>query len=173
MDNIHNKISRVRKPRVHLTYDVETNGALTEQELPFVIGVLGDFAADSPLPQKALKDRKFTQIDRDNFDEVLKRLNPGLNFKIPNLLLQDNSEIPIALDFKAFVDFEPARVAEQIPELKKLLNLREKLHDFLIRIERSETLDTMLEQLIKKEPILVALMQSEGLSYPKVHDDQE
>lgn len=82
MESIHKKLSRVRKPRVHISYDVETEGATVQKELPFVVGVMGDFSGDPTAPLKALKDRRFVQIDRDNFDEVLKSMTPGLSIQI-------------------------------------------------------------------------------------------
>ncbi len=86
--SIHKKLSRVRKPRVHITYDVETGGAEVARELPFVVGVMGDFSGDPTAPLKPLAERKFTQIDRDNFDKVMASMTPGLNLKVENTLLQ-------------------------------------------------------------------------------------
>ncbi len=93
MASIHEKLERVRRPRVHIKYEVETEGAQVEKELPFVVGVLGDFSGHPSEPLKPLKDRKFVQIDRDNFDEVLARMTPGLMFRVANTLRDDGSEI--------------------------------------------------------------------------------
>ncbi len=86
MASIHDKLERVRRPRVHIKYEVETEGAQVEKELPFVVGVLGDFSGQPTEPLKPLKDRKFVQIDRDNFDEVMARMTPGLRFRAANTL---------------------------------------------------------------------------------------
>src|SRR5438067_8503674 len=103
--SIHDKLERVRKPRVHITYQVETEGAQVEKELPFVVGVLGDFSGNPTQPLKPLKDRKFIQIDRDNFNEILSRMTPGLNLKVENTLKGDGSEMPVSLKFNSIEDF--------------------------------------------------------------------
>ena len=107
--SIHEKLSRVRKPRVHITYEVETEGAKVERELPFVVGVMGDFSGNPTKPLKPLKDRKFVQIDRDNFNDVMARIDPGLNFKVDNTLNGDGSELAVELKFNSMDDFEPGR----------------------------------------------------------------
>src|SRR3972149_3865893 len=104
---IHNKLKRVRKPRVHITYEVETEGAVVQKELPFVVGVLGDFSGNPTEPLKPLKDRKFVQIDRDNFNEVMTRMTPALNLKVENTLKGDGSEMSVQLKFRSLDDFTP------------------------------------------------------------------
>ncbi|MGE0482450.1 MAG: type VI secretion system contractile sheath small subunit, partial [Phycisphaerae bacterium] len=89
------KITRVRKPRVHITYDVETNGAMVKRELPFVVGVLGDFSGNPTEKLPPLRDRKFVQIDRDNFDQVLANMKPGLKLRVENTLQGDGSEMSV------------------------------------------------------------------------------
>src|SRR3972149_5764557 len=111
MASIHDKLSRVRAPRVHISYQVETEGAVVERELPFVVGVLGDFSGAPPSPLKPLKDRKFVQIDRDNFDDIMARMSPGLNMKVENTLQKDGSEIGVNLKFNSMADFAPAKGA--------------------------------------------------------------
>ena len=105
--SIHDKLSRVRKPRVHITYEVETEGAKVLRELPFVMGVLGDFSGKPTQPLKPLKDRKFIQIDRDNFNEVMARMTPGLEFRVANTLEGDGSEMAVKLKFNSLEDFGP------------------------------------------------------------------
>src|SRR5690606_23224638 len=99
MDSIHDKLSRVRKPRVHITYDVETEGAMVKKELPFVVGVMGDFSGNNNTDLKPLKDRRFVQIDRDNFDDVLRRMSPKLMLKVDNKLANDDSQMSVELSF--------------------------------------------------------------------------
>src|SRR6476660_971985 len=106
-ESIHNKLERVRKPRVHITYQVEIGDAKQEKELPFVVGVLGDFSGNPTEPLKPLKDRKFVQIDRDNFNDVMARMTPGLNLKVQNTLKGDGSEMAVPLKFRSIEDFEP------------------------------------------------------------------
>src|ERR671933_2549446 len=105
-ESLQKKLDRVRKPRVHITYDVETEGAAVTKELPFVIGVLGDFSGDPTEPLKPLRDRKFIQIDRDNFDDVMARMTPGLNIRVENTLKGDGSEMGLQLKFSNIGDFD-------------------------------------------------------------------
>ena len=149
--SIHDKLSRVRKPRVHITYEVETEGARVLRELPFVMGVLGDFSGKPTQPLKPLRDRKFIQIDRDNFDEVMTRMTPGLEFRVANTLKGDGSEMPVKLRFDALEDFDPGRVVQQVEPLKKLLETRDKLRDLLTKIDRSDELEILLERVLKSD----------------------
>src|SRR3954451_808062 len=144
-ESLQHKLDRVRKPRVHITYEVETEGASVEKELPFVVGVLGDFSGQPTEPLKPLKDRKFIQIDRDNFNDVMARMTPGLNLKVKNTLKDDGSELGVQLKFKSMDDFSPEKVAQQVDPVKKLIETREKLRDLLTKIDRSENLETLLE----------------------------
>jgi len=162
-ESIHEKLKRVRKPRVHITYEVETEGAEVLRELPFVVGVMGDFSGDPTQPLRPLSERKFIQIDRDNFNEVMARMTPGLNIRVANKLADDGSEMAVALKFNAIEDFEPARVAEQVPALKALLETRNKLRDLMSKVDRSEELENLLEQILKSENELKSLSDELGL----------
>jgi type VI secretion system protein ImpB len=161
--SIHDKLNRVRKPRVHITYDVETEGAQVMRELPFVVGVMGDFSGDSTQPPKPLSERKFIQIDRDNFNDVMARMTPGLNLKVDNKLADDGSQMAVNLAFNAMEDFEPARIAAQVPALRALLETREKLRDLMSKADRSEQLESLLEQILKSEDSLRDLSGQLGL----------
>ena len=136
--NIYGSLNRVRKPRVHITLEVETNGAEQLKELPFVVGVMGDFSGNpmvfkpdkndpgkgtyEPVTLKQLSERKFIQIDRDNFDKVLAGMNPGLSLEVRNALDADpDATMKVDLAFQSIDDFNPARVAEQVPALKPCL----------------------------------------------------
>src|SRR5262249_11434432 len=113
-ESVHSKLERVRKPRVHITYEVETEGAMVEKERPFVAGVLGDFSGNSPTqPLKSFKDRKFIQVDRDNFNDVLARMTPGVKLSVENTLADDGSQMPVSLNFRSMDDFEPGRIVQQ------------------------------------------------------------
>lgn len=148
MASIHDKLNRVRKPRVHLAYEVETEGAVVEKELPFVVGVMGDFSGDPTEPLKSLKDRRFTQIDRDNFNDVMARMTPGLKFKVDNTLANDGSEMAVDLKFSSMDDFEPAAVVNQVEPLKKLMETRNQLRDLMTKIDRSEELEEIVEKVL-------------------------
>ena len=159
MESIHSKLSRVRKPRVHITYDVETEGTAVKKELPFVVGVMGDFAGQNTEALKPLKDRRFVQIDRDNFDDVLRRMNPKLNFKVDNKLANDDSQFAVELEFKSMQDFEPAAIVKQVEPLDKLMATRNKLRDLMTKIDRSEELENILERVLNNNEDLQKLAQ--------------
>ncbi|MCY3003870.1 MAG: type VI secretion system contractile sheath small subunit [Planctomycetota bacterium] len=160
---VHKKLERVRKPRVHITYDVETGGAAVKKELPFVVGVLGDFSGNPTTPLKPLKDRKFTQIDRDNFNDVMSKVAPELNMKVQNTLAGDGSEMAVQLKFNSMEDFEPGRVIQQVEPLRKLLETRNKLNDLLSKADRSEELEGLLEDVLKNSEQLKKLKGELGL----------
>ena len=150
--SIHDKLNRVRKPRVHITYEVETGDAQIKRELPFVMGVLGDFSGDPTTALRPLADRKFIQIDRDNFD-VMSRVAPGLKLKVDNTLANDGSQMAVDLKFNSIEDFEPGRVVEQVPALKALMETRNKLRDLMSKVDRSEELENLLEQVLQNEEL--------------------
>ena len=162
-ESVQQKLSRVRKPRVHITYDVETEGAVVQKELPFVIGVVGDFSGNPTEPLKPLRDRKFVQIDRDNFNDVMARSNPGLNLKVENTLAGDGSQMAVNLKFNSIDDFEPGRVVEQVEPLKKLLETRNKLRDLMSKVDRSEELEGLLEKVLQNTEDLNKLKSELGI----------
>jgi type VI secretion system protein ImpB len=159
--SIHDKLERVRKPRVHITYQVETEGAVVEKELPFVVGVLGDFSGNPTEPLRPMKDLKFVQIDRDNFNDVMARMTPGLNLRVENTLKGDGSELAVQLKFKSIEDFEPGNVVNQVEPLRKLLDTRNKLRDILTKVDRSDELEGLLERILQNPEDLKKL-QSEA-----------
>ncbi|BAF88597.1 MULTISPECIES: type VI secretion system contractile sheath small subunit [Azorhizobium] len=167
MPSIHEKLNRVRKPRVHITYDVETEGAVVEKELPFVVGVMGDFSGDPSEPLKPLNERKFIQIDRDNFDQVLARMTPGLKMKVDNTLADDGSQLSVDLSFKSLEDFSPAAVVDRVEPLRKLMDVRSQLRDLLSKADRSENLESLLEKILSNEEQLKALSEQLGVGAEK------
>lgn len=140
------KLDRVRPPRVQITYDVEVGGAIEIKELPFVVGVLGDFTGqpDQPLPK--LKDRKFVEVNPDNFDSVLEGMKPRLSFAVENKLSDDPNAAKIAIDlrFKKMEDFEPGNVAKQVKPLKELMDLRTRLADLRGTLQGNDKLEEIL-----------------------------
>jgi type VI secretion system protein ImpB len=165
MESVHRKLERVRKPRVHITYEVEIGDAQEVKELPFVVGVMGDFAGDTTKP-RPLRDRKFTQIDRDNFNDVMASMNPGLNLRIENTLKGDGTEFAANLAFNSIEDFEPARVAQQIEPLRKLLQTRNELRDLLTKVDRSEDLEAILDRVLQNSQELEKFSASLGIAAP-------
>ena len=166
-ESVHDKLDRVRKPRVHITYQVETEGAQVEKELPFVVGVLGDFSGQPTEPLKPLKDRKFIQIDRDNFNDIMARMTPGLNIKVENTIKGDGSELGLQLKFSSMEDFAPDKVANQIEPLRKLLETRDKLRDLLTKVDRSEDLEHLLDQVLQNTEQLQKLSGELGTTGDK------
>lgn len=162
-ESVHKKLNRVRKPRVHITYEVETGGATVTKELPFVMGVLGDFSGDPTGDLKPLRDRKFVQIDRDNFNDVMARMTPGLKMKVENTLAGDGSEMAVELAFNSIQDFEPGQVVKQVEPLNKLMETRDKLRDLLTKIDRSEDLEEILERVLKNTDELKDLSSQLGV----------
>jgi type VI secretion system protein ImpB len=148
-ESIQEKLKRVRAPRVHLKYEVETEGARVVKELPFVMGVVADFSGNPTKPLQPLEDRKFTEVNRDNFDDVMKRMTPGLNMRVPNTIKGDDTELPVELTFNSMNDFEPASVIRQVEPLQKLLDMRNRLRDLASKVDRSAELEGILEQVLK------------------------
>ena len=165
-ESFQKKINRVRKPRVHITYDVEIGNAMEVRELPFVMGVVGDFAGNPTVPPKKLDDRKFIEIDRDNFNQVMKRLNVGLTYKVQNTMAGDGSEFQVNMKFQDMEDFEPGRVVEQVEPLRKLLETRNKLRDLLVNADRSQKLEAELEAVLQNTELLEKLKGELGGDKP-------
>ena len=170
--SIQDKLNRVRKPRVHIIYDVETEGAVVQKELPFVVGVMGDFSGDPTDPLKPLNDRKFVQIDRDNLDDVMAKMTPGIKIKVDNTLADDGTQMSVELAFKSMADFEPAAVVQQVEPLRKLLDVRNQLRDLLSKADRSEDLENLLEKVLNNQEQLDALSKQLGASDGKKEADQ-
>jgi len=167
MASIHDKLNRVRKPRVHIKYDVETGGAMVQKELPFVVGVMGDFSGDPTSPLKPLKDRKFVQIDRDNFDDIMARMTPGVNLKVANTLEDNGTEMSLELKFESMDDFSPERIVAQVEPLRKLQETRDQLRDLLSKADRSEDLEEILEKVLSNSENLQSLSGELGIDKPK------
>ena len=149
-ESIHDKLKRVRKPRVHITYDVETNGALEKREVPFVMGVMGDYSGDNTEGKKSLKERKFVNIDRDNFNKVMGNVSPSLSMKVENTLTEEDSNMAVDLKFNSMDDFEPQNIVNQVEPLKQLMDARNKLRDLLSKADRSEELEGAIRRYPSK-----------------------
>ncbi len=162
-----NKLSRIRKTRVHISYDVETVEAKVELELPFVMGVLGDFSGKPTRRLTPLRDRKFIQIDRDNFEAVMAGMTPGLEFRVANTLIGDGSELAMRLTFNSLEDFEPGGVVRQLEPLRKLCEARDNLRDLLTKVDRSDELENLLERIATSENDFKKLSEQLGVDSSK------
>ena len=161
--SIHDKLKRVRKPRVHITYEVETEGAEILRELPFVVGIMGDFSGDPTQPLRPLADRKFIQIDRDNFNDVMARMTPGLKMRVDNKLSEDGGEMAVDLKFNCDRGFRAGPRRPAGAGAAALLETRAKLRDLMSKVDRSEELESLLEQVLKNENELKSLSSQLGL----------
>ncbi|MHB0955506.1 MAG: type VI secretion system contractile sheath small subunit [Pirellulaceae bacterium] len=149
-ESTQHKLDRVRKPRVQITYDVEINGAMQLKELPFVVGVMGDYSGKPDKPLPPLKDRKFVEIDRDNFNKVLAGMAPRLAFRVDDKLSgKEGQELNVELQFASMDDFSPENVVKQVEPMRRLLETRDKLKNLLNKMEGNDKLEEMLEDIIK------------------------
>jgi type VI secretion system protein ImpB len=149
-ESTQHKLDRVRKPRVQITYDVELDGAMQLKELPFVVGVMGDFSGKPDQPLPVMKDRKFVEIDRDNFDRVLAGTKPRLAFRVDDKLSgKEGSQLNVELRFQNLEDFEPENVVKQVEPLRKLLETRDKLKNLLNKMEGNDKLVELLDDVVK------------------------
>jgi len=147
-DSIQKKLSKVRAPRVHLTYDVEIGDAIETKEIPFVVGVMGEFSGDSTLEQPKLKDKKFVEIDLDTFDEVMSGLAPRATFKVDNKISDKRGEFAVDLAFNSIDDFRPESIANQVEPLRQLVEARDRLADIRNKISANEKLEDLLEDVL-------------------------
>ena len=156
-ESVHQKLARVRKPRVHITYDVDVGNAIEKKELPFVVGVLADLSGNPKDALAKVKERKFVEIDRDNFNQVMKACNARVVLKAANRLADDGSQLGVELRFHALDDFGPERVAEQIEPLRKLVEARRQLHELAARVSASDRLNGLLQRVLDSSNTLDAL----------------
>lgn len=162
-ESVHKKLGRIRPPRVHITYDVETGGAIEMKELPFVMGVLSDLSGKPEEPLPRLRDRKFVEIDRDNFDAVLKGMKPRLAYNVENTLTNDGSKFGVELRFNSIEDFEPENVVRQVEPLRKLLETRIQLKALLAKTDGNERLEKKLEEIIGNAELAQRLGKEAGV----------
>jgi len=171
-ESLQHTLDRVRAPRVQITYDVEIGDAVEMKEIPFVVGVLGDFSGNPDQPLPKMKDRKFVEIDRDNFNTVLAGANPRLAFKVDNKLADDDSKIPVELRFKSLDDFHPEAVARQIPAVTKLVEARKRLFELVNRLDGNDKLVELLQDVISNTDSLEKISKEAG-SGRSDNDQQE
>ena len=162
-ESLQHKLDRVRPPRVQITYDVEVGGAIELKELPFVVGVLGDFVGKPEEALPALKNRKFIEIDPDNFNQVMAGMKPRLAFSTENKLQDDGSKIGVELKFNSIEDFEPDNIVQQVEPLRKLVEARQKLSDLRSKMDGNDKLESMLNDVISNQDKQKELSDALGL----------
>jgi len=156
-DSIQHKLDRVRPPRVHITYDVEIGDAVEKKEIPFVVGVLSDLSGRPEKPLPPLKERKYVEIDRDNFNSVIEGMNPRLTFRVDNKIEDNDSKIGVELKFKHLDDFHPEKIAEQIEPIRALVEARKKLYNLLGKLDGNDKLEELLQDVITNTAKLEAI----------------
>jgi type VI secretion system protein ImpB len=156
-ESVQKRLQKVRPPRVQLTYEVERGDAVEQKEIPFVVGVLGDYAGQSEQPQGKLRDRKFVNVDLDNFDDVMAGLAPRAAYRVKNRLTPDGGEMAVDLTFSKFDDFRPESVVEQVEPLRKLLEARSKLADLRNKLAGNEKLEDLLNDVLSNTEQLQSL----------------
>jgi len=162
-ESTQHKLDRVRPPRVQITYDVEIGTAIEKKELPFIVGILADLSGKPVEALPPVKDRKFVEIDRDNFNDVLAAIEPRLAFRVPNKLVKDSKDqLNIELTFKNMEDFGPVEIINQIPALKKLFDGRQRLRDLLTKLDGNDNLDALLKDVISSTESQAALKKDLG-----------
>ena len=164
-ESTQKKLERVRPPRVSIAYEVETGGAIEKKELPFLMGVMGDFSGQPVDPLPRLKERKFVEVTPDNFDDVLASMKPHLAFSVENKLSEDSEapKLKVDLNFRSMDDFAPDAIARQVPPLKALLDLRTQLSDLRGSLQTNEKLDEVLQETLGDKDKLAKLRGELGL----------
>lgn len=163
-DSVQKRLQKVRPPRVQLTYDVEKGDAIEEKELPFVVGVMGDFSGNPEQPLPRVKDRRFVNVDLDNFDEVMEGMAPRAVYRVPNRMSDEGGEFAVELKFNSIDDFRPEAVVEQVEPLRRLLETRSKLADLRNKLAGNEKLEDLLNDVLNN---------TEQLKQLGTGDDQE
>lgn len=162
-ESLQHKIDRVRAPRVQITYDVEIGDAIEMKEIPFVAGVLADLSGKPEEPLPKVKERKFVEIDRDNFNNVLEAMKPRVAFRVDNKLTGDDTKLAVELRFKSLDDFHPEQVAQQVEPLRKLVEARRRLSDLLGKLDGNDKLDELLQEVIASTDTLRKLGKEAGI----------
>jgi len=172
-ESIHKKRARVRKPRVHITYDVEVGDAIEQKELPYVVGVLADLSGQPKDALPKVKDRKFVEIDRDNFNQAMAGMKPRLTFRVPNRLANDDSQIGVELEFQNLDDFGPEAVAQQVEPIRKLVEARQRLNELALKINASDKLEELLQDVVQNTDALKQLSAGAGAKTSSSGDSED
>jgi type VI secretion system protein ImpB len=162
-ESTQHKLDRVRPPRVQITYDVEIGAAIEKKELPFIVGILADLSGKPIEALPPIKDRKFIEIDRDNFNDVLAAMKPHVAFRVPNKLVKDSKDqLNVEFTFKNMDDFNPVELIKQVAALRKLYDGRQRLRDLLTKLDGNDDLDHLLKDVITNTESQAALKKDLG-----------
>lgn len=164
VESLQHKLDRVRPPRVQITYDVEIGNAIVMKEIPFVMGILADLSGVPAEPLPKLKERKFVEIDRDNFNDIMEKIKPRLPLRVENKLANDDSHMSAELFFHTIDDFNPLNVVKQIEPLAKLYEARTHLKDLLTKLDGNDVLDALLQEIIQNTDQRDALKTELGIT---------
>lgn len=164
-ESTQKKLERIRPPRIQISYEVETGGAIEMKELPFLMGVLGDFSGQPSEPLPRLKDRKFVELTPENFDDTLASMKPRLAFSVENKLSEDADagKLKVELNFRSMDDFSPDAVARQVKPLRELLELRTELANLRANLQTNEKLDDVLQETLGDADKMAKLKSELGL----------
>ena len=155
-DSLQKWVGRNRPPRVQITYDVESGGAIEKKELPLVVGLMADLSGQPLNPLPKLKERRFIEVDRDNFTGVMTKIAPRLDLSVPDTY-KGEGNIKVELNFTEFAHFHPESIVAQVPRLTKLLEARQQLRDLLGKLDGNDELDALLENIVQNTEELKAL----------------
>ena len=176
-ESTQHKLDRIRPPRVQITYDVEIGNAIEKKELPLVVGILADLSGKPETPLPKLIDRRFTEIDRDNFNEVLASIEPRSTLQVENTISGDGSKLNVELRFRHFDDFDPVNIVNQITPLRRLYEARQRLRDLLTKLDGNDDLDKLLQDVVSNteglQEIKSSRPESESPAQAAVNADVE
>lgn len=162
-DSTQDKLKRIRPPRVHITYDVETGDAVEQKEIPFVVGVLADLSGNPEQSLPPIKERKYVEVDRDNINEVLEGMKPRLAFKVDNKIeAGSDAQIGVELTFDSLDDFHPEKVAEKVEPIRKLVEARKKLYNLMAKLDGNDKLEELLQDVITSTDKLARIANADN-----------
>ncbi|MDR7307145.1 type VI secretion system contractile sheath small subunit [Rhodoferax saidenbachensis] len=164
-DSLQNWVGRNRPPRVQITYDVEIGDAVEKKELPMVVGLLADLSGQPAIALPKMKDRRFVEIDRDNFNGIMAKIAPRLDLSVPDAM-KGEGNIKVELNFKEYDDFHPEAIVRQVPRLAKLLEARQQLRDLLAKLDGNDELDSLLENIVQSTEELKTIQSQANADAP-------
>lgn len=164
-DSLQKWVGRNRPPRVQITYDVEIGDAVEKKELPLIVGIMADLTGQPLNPLPKLKERRFVEIDRDNFNEILTNLAPRLDLTVPDTL-KGEGNLKVELNFTDYEHFHPEAIVKQVPRLARLLEARQQLRDLLAKLDGNDELDALLESIVSSSEELQSLKNQANSNTP-------